>query len=297
MQKNGLVDIFETQINRSFYKTDNIPEEINKGIQLSKEQTKIFEGLTQLADTKKACGALLFGVTGSGKTLIYMKLIEHIIKSGRTAILLVPEISISPQIFLLFLKYFGSSVALLHSKMSIGERRDEYNRIKNGQVKIVIGTRMAVFANLENIGAIIIDEEQEHTYKSEQSPRYDAVQIAKYRCAKDNALLLLGSATPSMESYYMAKNGKYRLYTLENRYGGTLLPTVEIVDMSDELKAGNISLISSYMTEQLKKNILNNEQAILFLNRRGHSTFISCVECGHVVKCKNCSIPMRLHKQ
>lgn len=204
--------------------------------------------------------------------------------------ILVPEISLTPQFVSIFSAHFGDNIAVLHSSLGIGQRYDEWKRIKSGQVKVVIGTRSAVFAPVENLGLIIIDEEQEHTYKSESAPRYHARDIAKYRCVQSNAFLLLGSATPSVESMYSARNGKYTLYTLKSRYNKRDLPEVIIADMKKELKRGNGTYISSALMKELRKNIDRGEQSILFINRRGASSQVVCGECGYVYTCPRCSV-------
>lgn len=295
MEKHGYVNIFDAPVSRSFYKSDG--KHARSKTELTFEQNEVYTSLCALFDEDKPNAALLYGVTGSGKTEVYIKLIEHAIERGRNAIVLLPEIGLSPQVFSAFRNYFGDIVGLMHSKMSQGERYDEYMRIKRGEVRIVIGTRMAVFSNIENVGVIIMDEEQEHTYISEMPPKYHALDIAKYRCAADNALLVLGSATPSLESFYYAKTGRYHLLRLTKRYGGTALPAVSVADMTRELMMGNASQISGRLLFELEKNLSSGEQSILFLNRRGYSTFVSCAECGHVVKCKNCSLPLRYHKK
>lgn len=264
-------------------------------IGFSDEQESVFAGLRELLVNGSADAALLFGVTGSGKTSIYIKLVEEAIKKGRSAIVLVPEIGLTPQFVEIFSSHFGKSVALLHSSLTMGERYDEWKRIRSGEVKVVIGTRSAVFAPLSDIGLIIIDEEQEHTYKSENSPRYNTRDVAKYRCVQCGALLVLGSATPSIESMYFAKTGKYKLFSLKERYNERPMPEVLIADMRQELKEGNIGSISSALYKELEKNIQNGEQSILFINRRGASGLVVCGECGYTHTCSNCSVSMTYH--
>ena len=262
---------------------------------LNREQSTAYAGLKKLLDKPYPEAALLCGVTGSGKTSVYIRLIDDTIKSGKCAILLVPEIALTPQMIRTFSEYFGNDVAILHSSLGVGERYDEWKRIKNGAAKLAIGTRSAVFAPFENLGLIIIDEEQEDSYKSESSPRYHARDIAKYRCAKTNSLLLLGSATPDIESRYAAETGKYKLFELHERYNAMQLPTVEIVDMKSELKAGNGSELSSRLRAELDENIARGEQSILFINRRGANKLICCGDCGYVYKCPNCSVSLTYH--
>ncbi len=262
---------------------------------LNDVQQSVFEGLLKLLEKDAANAALLYGVTGSGKTSVYIKLIEKTLESGRDAIVLVPEIALTPQLIATFAAYFGDSIAVLHSALGIGERYDEWKRIRSGSVHVVVGTRSAVFAPVNNLGLIIIDEEQEHTYKSENSPRYHARDVAKYRCVASGALLLLGSATPSVESMYNASTGKYKLFRIENRYNERALPDVLIADMKKELQNGNGTTVSSMLLRELKENIERGEQSILFINRRGASTLIACGECGFTFECPRCSVSMTYH--
>jgi len=262
---------------------------------LNDEQRYAFDGLLKLTKEDKANAALLFGVTGSGKTSVYIHLIHEQILVGKSAILLVPEIALTPQMLETFSSYFGDEIAVMHSSLTAGERYDEWKRVKNGKARLVIGTRSAIFAPVQNLGLIIIDEEQEETYKSENKPRYNARDIAKYRCAKANCLLLLGSATPDIVSRYNAERGKYSFYTIQNRYNDMDLPQVRIVDMKRELRRGNGGNISSFLKEELQKNIDNGEQSILFINRRGANKLISCGECGYTYKCARCSVSLTYH--
>ncbi|MBR2742834.1 MAG: primosomal protein N' [Clostridia bacterium] len=295
MKRNGYINVFDAPVSRSFYK-DLKPGE-RKEITLTPMQSEAFDALSRLMDEDGPRAALLYGVTGSGKTQVYIKIIERAISAGRTALVLLPEIGLSPQVFGIFRSYFGDTVGLMHSKMSQGERRDEYMRIKRGEVKIVVGTRMAVFSNLRNLGVIIIDEEQEHTYISEMPPKYHAADIAKYRCKQDGALLVLGSATPSVESFYYADTGRYSLIKLTERYGGIKLPEALLSDMMEELARGNRTQLGAPLLSELSKNLERGEQSILFLNRRGYSTSVSCPQCGYVIKCQNCSVPLKYHKK
>jgi primosomal protein N' (replication factor Y) len=264
-------------------------------IVLNDAQQAIFDGITQRLNGNTAEAALLYGVTGSGKTSIYIKLIEQVIKKGRDAVVLVPEIALTPQLISTFASYFGDNIAVLHSALGIGERYDEWKRIQSGSVHVVVGTRSAVFAPVSNLGLLIIDEEQEYTYKSENSPRYHARDIAKFRCVSSGAHLLLGSATPSVDSMYSAAEGKYRLYRLENRYNEKELPPVIIADMKRELKNGNGGTISSILLGELRTNLERGEQSILFINRRGASTLIACGECGYTFMCPRCSVAVTYH--
>ena len=263
--------------------------------ELNAAQTAAFKGILRRADGKNAAGALLFGVTGSGKTTIYIRLIAEMRARGRTALLLVPEIALTPQMLRTFSSHFGDDIAVLHSSLSAGERLDEWRRIKNGEAGVVIGTRSAVFAPAEKLGIVIIDEEQEDSYKSENAPRYHARDVAKFRCAQDKALLLLGSATPDVESRYHAEAGDYAFFTLPGRFNERAMPTVEIVDMKRELRRGNGGSVSERLREELAANIERGEQSILFLNRRGANKLITCVDCGFTYSCPNCSVSLTYH--
>lgn len=264
-------------------------------ISLTEEQRKAYEKLASSADSDKASVSLLYGVTGSGKTSVYMSVIDKVIDSGKSVIVMVPEIGLTPQTLSLFCKRYGSNVAVFHSALSLRERLEEWKRVKNGDAKIVIGTRSAVFAPLENLGLVIIDEEQEHTYKSEQTPRYNAIDVAKYRCAYNKSLLILASATPSVESYASALSGKYDLCTLTKRYGNAVLPKVITVDMRNEEKAPGSKAISKTLYDALNENLEKGMQSILLINRRGYHTFAACNSCGEVICCPSCSISMTYH--
>lgn len=265
-------------------------------ITLNEEQQCAYDGIAKLIDAKKPCGALLHGVTGSGKTSVFIKLIEHTLEIGRNAVMLIPEISLTPQTVGKFRAYFGDTVAVIHSNLSLGQRVDEFKRLKNGEAKIAVGTRSAIFAPLENIGIIIIDEEGEHSYRSESSPRYHARDVAIQRCGFNNAVMLLASATPSLESYYYAKTGRFSLFELKNRYAGTQLPQVVTVDMETERELGCDSLFSSVLIDEITQTLKRKEQVILLLNRRGFSSHFTCRECRTVVSCPHCSIPLTYHK-
>ncbi len=291
MEKSGL--IWTEQ--REAFRSPEIAETGKMDIgDLTEEQKAAFSGIKELFFRSPAA-ALLYGVTGSGKTAIYIKLIKDTVERGRTALVLVPEIALTPQLVSTFSRHFGESVAVLHSSLGIGVQYDEWKRIKSGRVRVAVGTRSAVFAPLEDLGLIIMDEEQEHTYKSENSPRYHARDIAKYRAVQSGALLLLGSATPSIETMYSAKTGKYGLFTLESRFNGRALPEVIIADMKRELRRGNGSTISSVLREEIEKNLAKGEQTILFINRRGASNLITCPECGFTYGCPNCSVSLTYH--
>ena len=262
---------------------------------LSPEQRAAFDVLWDAYRGGEKKTALLFGVTGSGKTNVYLELIDRVLEDGRNAIVLVPEIALTPQTFSLFRARYGEEIAVLHSGLSQGERRDEWKRIRNGDVRVVIGTRSAVFAPLENIGLVIVDEEQEHTYKSENAPRYSARELARFRCGYHGGLLVLASATPLVEDYARALNGSYALAELTSRYGDATLPEVLTVDMTDRtLLEGGLSL-SRPLTEEIAKNLEAGEQTILLVNRRGYNTFAVCAECKKVLTCPRCSISLTYH--
>ncbi len=270
----------------------NLEYDNYKDFTLNEEQEKVFLEIKNNLDTNKTY--LIHGVTGSGKTNVYMKVIEEVIKLGKKCILLVPEISLTPQIIKRFTSKF-SKIAVLHSGLSDGEKYDEWRKIKENKVDIVIGARSAIFAPLENIGAIIIDEEHSSTYKQENNPRYHALDIAKERCKYHNCPLILGSATPSLETYARSIKGVYKLLELNTRYNNQKLPKVEIVDMNKEFKKAN-SYFSNSLINSIKEKINNNEQVILFLNRRGYSNFLTCKNCGYTEKCPSCDISLTYHK-
>jgi len=295
MTENGVLTSFENEVYRQVYNSDVEKRSISDVV-LSPEQQKAFEQIFCNVKTKTSSCFLLHGVTGSGKTLIFEKLIYETVLMGRTALLLIPEISLTPQILQRFRGLFGERIAVLHSGLSIGQRYDEHRRIRNGDADIVIGTRSAVFSPLENIGIIIMDEEGERSYKSDSSPRYNTVDVAKYRCRHHNCVLLLASATPSVESYYRAERGIYQLVELKQRYNNFSLPDVHIVDMGRERANGNRTGFSHVLSSEIQKNLDNGEQTILLLNRRGYHTVMSCSECGQPVYCANCTIPMTYHK-
>lgn len=265
-------------------------------IVLTDEQQRVFERVSEQMNTGNPRCFLLHGVTGSGKTSVFEKLIGECIALGKQAVLLIPEISLTPQTVRRFRELFGETVAVIHSNLSLGQRMDEYKRIKRGLARIAIGTRSAVFAPFENIGLIIVDEEGERSYKSDSAPRYNAIDVAKKRCRTHNAVLLLASATPSIESYYYAQKGIYELLEMKKRYSGSVLPHVGIVDMNEERYDGNASEFSNILIDEINENLKNQEQTMLLLNRRGYHTIISCCDCHKPVYCPNCSIPMTYHK-
>ena len=291
LEKKKLVVCFEQEVLRSPLKRSSAPKK--EAATLNSEQQTALDELIQRYMQPDAACALLYGVTGSGKTQVYMNLIDRVLSDKKQVLVLVPEISLTPQTLDLFLQRYGDRVAVLHSGLSVGERMDEWKRIRRGQADVVVGTRSAVFAPLDSLGLVIMDEEQEHTYKSENAPRYHARDVAKFRCMKHNALLLLTSATPSVESFNAACNGKYSLHTLKTRYGEAVLPAVEVVDMREQLFE---SVFSSVLQQELAQCFANKKQAILLLNRRGYHTFISCRSCGHIITCPSCSISMTYHR-
>ena len=290
--KKQLVELFEAETLRSPISAREVTK--RAPIVLNDEQQCAYDSLLAHYEAPQAACALLHGVTGSGKTQVYLSLIDRVLDDGKQALVLVPEISLTPQTMQLFLGRYGNRVALLHSGLSMGERMDEWKRIRRGDASVVVGTRSAVFAPFSDLGLIVIDEEQEHTYKSESTPRYHARDVAKFRSARHNALLLLASATPSVESYYAAQSGRYSLHTLSGRYGNVPLPTVQTVDM--RAAADEASLFSDELLAELQACFDDGKQAILLLNRRGYQTFVSCRECGQVVRCPSCSIPLTYHR-
>jgi primosomal protein N' (replication factor Y) len=262
---------------------------------LNRAQANAYEGLRKLAFSGEPHAALLFGVTGSGKTSVYIRLIDDVLKAGKSAVLLVPEIALTPQMLSTFSAHFGDRVAVLHSSLSVGERYDEWKRIRRGEAGLVIGTRSAVFAPVRDLGILIVDEEQEETYKSENTPRYDAREVAKYLCSRSGSLLLFGSATPQIASMYQARTGRYAYFELKERFNERDLPTVRIVDMKRELRRGNGGDVSSPLRDELQQNIERGEQSILFINRRGAHKLVSCGECGFTYRCPKCSVSLTYH--
>lgn len=292
--KKGFAEYFDEEVFRTPYLYSNTHQQKSK-ILLTDEQQNAYNDLEKRYFSHKAQVSLLYGITGSGKTSVFMKLIDTVSDDGKGIIVMVPEISLTPQMINLFTVRYGDTVAVFHSGLSVGERLDEWKRVKNGYAKIVIGTRSAVFAPFDNLGLIIMDEEQEYTYKSEANPRFHARDIAKYRCHKQECLLLLSSATPSVESFYHAQKGRYSINTLTQRYGKASLPEVIITDMNPENEKGNVSGISTVLMSALEENLYNKRQSIILLNRRGHNTFVSCKNCNEVISCPNCSISLTYH--
>ncbi len=292
--KNGAAEFYEVEID--FFRDSPISDGERAPIKLTDEQSEASKKLISLAKSGERSTALLYGVTGSGKTSVYISVIDEVLDSGKTVILLVPEIGLTPQALGIFCKRYGNDVAVFHSALSIRERSEQWKLVKKGEKRIVIGTRSAIFAPLENIGLIIIDEEQEHTYKSEQTPRYDAAWAAKFRCAYNKALLILASATPRVETYANALKGNYELCTLTSRYGAAEMPDVVTVDMRVSEKMAGCTEVSRELYEALEQNIENHRQSILLINRRGYNTFAVCDACGKVLTCPHCSISLTYHR-
>ena len=293
--KNGYLEIVEQKVERNPLETKNIENTSN--LKLTKEQQEAFDKVSTSIDYNEYEEFLLYGVTGSGKTEVYLQLIDKVIKKEKSAIVLVPEISLTPQMLDRFISRFGKEqIAVLHSKLSIGERHDEWERIKENKAKIVIGARSAIFAPVKDLGIIIIDEEHDSSYKSEASPKYDAKEVAKKIAKQADVPLVLGSATPDLKTYYNSKEAqKITLLELTKRANNSNLPKVEIVDLKQELANGNRSMLSFDLYQAIEQNLKDKLQTILFLNRRGYSTFIMCRNCGYTVKCKNCNISMTYH--
>lgn len=273
-----------------------VPDTATAGeITLTRQQKRAYDGINGLIKKKKAAAALLYGVTGSGKTSVYINLIKSVIAQGRKAMVLVPEIALTPQLVSIFSGHFGGKIAVLHSSLKLGERHDEWKRIREGKVDVVVGARSAVFAPLDNIGLIILDEEQESSYKSESNPRYHARDVAKFRCVQHEAVLLLGSATPCVESMYAAKTGRYSYFELTERYNTRPLPEVIVADTRDDLRDGRDSAVGGVLRRKIEKNLEAGEQSILFVNRRGASRMVTCAQCGTVPQCPRCSVALTYH--
>jgi primosomal protein N' (replication factor Y) len=293
MERRGIIELYDRQIERA--------PSINTGLiedrveELSAQQRNALDGILQMYRSGVR-EVLLHGVTGSGKTEVYMRLIGEALDRGKRAIVLVPEISLTPQMAEWYIKRFGGRAALFHSRLSAGERYDQWEAMRRGDYDVVIGARSAVFAPFDNIGLIILDEEHEYTYKSESSPRYITRDVARKRCAYYDGLLVLGSATPSIESYHRAKKAEIGIVEMCERVGNSQLPDVEVVDMREELKAGNRSIFSMVLAREIENTLAANRQAILLLNRRGFSTYVCCRDCGKVSKCKNCDISLTYHR-
>ena len=294
LEKNEYIQIIEENIERNPFAFKEVPRDCN--LPLTNEQQTAFDKVNEKIQNNEFGEFLLYGVTGSGKTEVYLQLIQKALDKGKTAIMLVPEISLTPQMVNRFLARFGNCISVLHSKLSIGERYDAFQKIKKGESKIIIGARSAIFAPVENIGILIIDEEHDMSYKSDMTPRYNAKDIARYICKTSNAPLVMGSATPDINTFYSTTIGKSELLTLSRRANNSSLPEVEVVDLREELAKGNKSMISERLKLCIEENLKNKKQTILFLNRRGFSTFVMCRDCGFTAKCRNCNITLTYHK-
>ena len=292
MEKAGLIAFSEEEELRGPSLDDVEP---GPGIVLNEEQQRAFEEILGRVQAAKPSVTLLHGVTGSGKTQVYLRLVQETLALGKTAMVLVPEIVLTPQMMRKFSSYFGSRVAMLHSSLKMTERYDQWKRIRRGEVDVVLGTRSALFAPLKNLGLIVMDEEQEGSYQSENVPRYDAREVAKYLCVREKAALVFGSATPTVETAWAAEQGSYQKALLRRRYNENALPEVLIADLRQEILNGNPGLISTPLRQELEKNLAAGEQSILFLNRRGSSRMLLCGECGYVPQCPRCSTAMTYH--
>ncbi len=296
LEKNGYIEIIEKQVERNPFINKNIKKDTD--LKLTSEQANAYNKIIQSMNEKKFKEFLIYGVTGSGKTEIYLQLIKKVLQENKTSIMLVPEISLTPQMVDRFIARFGQEqIAVLHSKLSVGERYDQWQRIKRNEAKIVIGARSAVFAPVENLGLIIIDEEHDDSYKSEMPPRYDTKEICRYIAYKNKIPFVLGSATPDINTFYKAQNSKIEQLTLTKRANSSNLPEIKIVDLRDELINGNKTMISRELYDCILNNLKQKRQTILFLNRRGFSTFVMCRECGNTIKCKNCNITLTYHRK
>ena len=294
LENKGYIEVVEEKVERNPFNNKEIKPTHN--LELTEEQQKAFDKVNNSIKNSVYKQFLLYGVTGSGKTEVYLQLIGEVLKKNKTAIVLVPEISLTPQMVDRFIARFGEDkIAVLHSKLSIGERFDQWNKIKNGECKIVIGARSAIFAPIQNLGLIIIDEEHDSSYKSETNPRYNAKELAVYIAKQNNSPLVLGSATPDICTYYKAEKNQIEMLELTQRANKSSLPEVEVIDLKYELANGNRSILSTKLYSEIEENLKNKKQTILFLNRRGYSTFVMCRDCGYVVKCKNCNITMTYH--
>lgn len=292
LEKSGLIMLEEREVYRHTVNKDIPPA---GPVELNHEQQAAFLGLNALSGKGEPAAALLYGVTGSGKTQVYIRLIQENLKRGKSALVLVPEIALTPQLMAIFTSHFRDEVAVLHSSLPAGERYDEWKRAREGKARVVIGTRSAIFAPLKDLGLIVLDEEQEGSYKSENVPRYHARDVAKYRASVNKALLVLGSATPSVETMYHARQGDYAFFVLSHRYNERVLPGVYIADLKEELKSGNSTPLSEALQFAIEENLERGEQTILFLNRRGASPMVTCLSCGQVPTCPRCSAYLTYH--
>ena len=294
LEKNEIIKITTKQVKRNVVNVENFKK--TEHLNLNESQKNAFNFIIKKIEEKSTKPIVLHGVTGSGKTEVYLQLISKVLKKGKDAIMLVPEISLTPQTVERFISRFGEKVSVTHSKLSDGERFDQWKKAKDGEIKIMVGARSAIFTPFENLGIIIIDEEHESTYKSETTPKYNVKEIAEQLCILSNATLVLGSATPSIDTYYKTQINEYDLISINNRVNENM-PNINIVDMRKEIESGNMSVFSRPLFEAIKENLKNNMQTILFLNRRGHSTFVSCRKCGYVMECKNCNVSYTYHSK
>lgn len=296
LEKNGYIELYENAVERNPFLHKVVASTNN--LTLNEEQLNAYTAVENAIDDMMNSEFLLFGVTGSGKTEVYLQLIEKVLNEGKTSVMLVPEISLTPQTVDRFIARFGQEkIAVLHSKLSVGERYDQWYKIKNGEAKIVIGARSAMFAPITDLGIIIVDEEHDSSYKSESTPRYNVKDVARYLAKEYSVPIVFGSATPDMDTYYRAQNGDVELLELTKRANEASLPEINIVDMRRELANGNRTSISMRLYEYIKQNLKDKKQTILFLNRRGYSTFIMCRDCGYVAKCKHCNIALTYHSK
>ena len=289
--RKGLAEYFDDEV----FRVPKSSVSYKRDVTLTDEQQRAYDELLELYQRDSAEVSLLYGITGSGKTSVFFKLIEQAVADEKDVIVMVPEIALTPQMIAMFRAHFGDKVAVFHSALSLGERLDEYKRVSRGIAKIAIGTRSAIFAPFSNLGLIIMDEEQEHTYKSESKPRFSAKDLAKFRCNYHKALLMFSSATPSVETYYYANEGRYHKHVLTKRFGTATLPDVVIADMNEELEVGNTSAFSNILLQNIEENLDNGKQSILLLNRRGYNSYVTCNSCREPLTCPNCSISLTYH--
>ena len=292
LEKKGAIFCYDNEVYRTKY---DGATKADAPISLTDEQNAAFEGIMDMYRAQNGSAALLYGVTGSGKTQVFLRVVDEVVAQGRGVIVMVPEISLTPQTLEVFNRRYGGKVAVFHSAMSMGQRLDEWKRVRKGEALVAIGTRSAVFAPFDDLGLIIMDEEQEHTYKSESTPRFHARDVARFRCAYHKSLLLLASATPSVETFSAAMSGRYKMFRLSNRYGQAQLPSVHTVDMRKELSEGNTSAFSRFLKMRIGEALDSGRQTILLLNRRGHNTIVTCGSCSHVMTCPNCSLSLTYH--
>lgn len=294
LEKNGYILLIKFEIEPDLLSDYNVKPSEKKEPTLEQEEAIKKISYHIYEEEYKSC--LLFGVTGSGKTEVYLQVLEKVLNQGRKAIVLVPEISLTYQTVNRFVSRFGNNIAVLHSKMTVAKRKEEYKRIKEGKVDIVIGARSAIFAPIDNLGLVIIDEEHDQSYYSQSTPKYSTKEVAAYICKENNAVLLLGSATPEISSYYQASIGKTELIEMKKRPGNAVLPEVELVDLKADRVSGNVSHISNKLKEEISKNLQKKEQTMIFLNRRGYTSYLTCKECSHIFKCPNCDVALTYHK-